>query len=369
MKIIHINSYYSGSFFYKNLYDRQIEDKLDIDVYVPVANGFESSKLDLGVYSNISHNHGRYDRLFFHVKHKKIYNDILKQYKIEDYDLLHAHSLFSNGYIAYKLYKKYNIPYIVAVRNTDINVFFKRMIHLRKLGIDILKEAKNIVFISSTYRDALMDEYIPREYRKAFLEKSVVIPNGINDFWLENKFYKREKAKDKKINLLYVGLVNKNKNIETTISACQMLIDEGFDVKYTIIGKIKDEKQKSLIERSSFIKYVDHSSKEELIDYYRKSHIFVMPSLHETFGIVYIEAMSQGLPLIYTRGQGFDGQFKEGEVGYRVSSDSPGEISERVKDIVENYDLISERCLSNVDQFSWDRIAKIYRELYENILS
>ena len=82
MKIIHINSYYSGSFFYKNLYDRQIEDKLDIDVYVPVANGFESSKLDLGVYSNISHNQGRYDRLFFHVKHKKIYNDILKQYTV-----------------------------------------------------------------------------------------------------------------------------------------------------------------------------------------------------------------------------------------------------------------------------------------------
>lgn len=368
MKILHINSYYSGGFFYKNLYDRQIDDKSHIDVYVPVANGMETSKLDLGKYTNVSHNHGKYDRVFFHLKHKKIYNDILKQYKIEDYDLLHAHSLFSNGYIAYKLYKKYNRPYIVAVRNTDINVFFKRMVHLRKLGIDILREAKNIVFISKSYRDYLMDVYIPREHREEFLEKSVVIPNGINDFWLENKFYKRAKPEGEKINLLYVGLVNKNKNIETTIKACQMLLDVGFDVKYTIIGKIKDEKQKMLIEKPFFIDYVEHLSKEELINYYRKSDIFVMPSIHETFGIVYIEAMSQGLPLIYTRGQGFDGQFKEGEVGYKVSSDSPSEIFEKVKDIVEKYDFISKKCLSNVDKFSWDRIAKTYRELYENIL-
>ena len=99
-----------------------------------------------------------------------------------------------------------------------------------------------------------------------------------------------------------------------------------------------------------------------------RSDIFVMPSIYETFGIVYIEAMSQGLPLIYTRGQGFDGQFKEGEVGYSVQSDSPSEISERVKAILKNYDYISEKCLSNVDKFSWDRIAGDYKKLYEGIV-
>lgn len=239
MKILHINSYYSGSFFYKNLYDKQIEDKLDIDVYVPVPNDMGTSKLNLGEYTNISHNHGKYDRILFHLKHKKIYDDILKKYSIEDYNLIHAHSLFSNGFIAYRLYKKHQIPYIVAVRNTDINVFFKRMIHLRKLGIDILKNAKKIVFISKTYMDHLIEAYVPSRYKEAFLEKSVVIPNGIDQFWLENKFAKREKPNDKAINLLYVGVVDKNKNIEATIKACEILLDEGFDIKYTIIGKIK----------------------------------------------------------------------------------------------------------------------------------
>jgi len=43
-----------------------------------------------------------------------------------------------------------------------------------------------------------------------------------------------------------------------------------------------------------------------------------MPSITETFGLVYAEALSQGLPVLYTRGQGFDRQFEEGEVGYAV---------------------------------------------------
>lgn len=40
-----------------------------------------------------------------------------------------------------------------------------------------------------------------------------------------------------------------------------------------------------------------------------------MPSHKETFGLVYAEAMSQGLPIIYTKNQGFDGQFPDGYVG------------------------------------------------------
>ena len=53
-----------------------------------------------------------------------------------------------------------------------------------------------------------------------------------------------------------------------------------------------------------------------MIPFYKSAHIFVMPSLTETFGIVFIEALSQGLPLIYTKGQGIDGYFPQGFVGY-----------------------------------------------------
>ena len=85
---------------------------------------FNNSNESLGDYTTISRNHGKYDRVIFHIKHRKIYNDIVKTYDIEKMSLIHAHSLFSNSYIAYKLKRRnFNVPYIVAVRDTDVNVF------------------------------------------------------------------------------------------------------------------------------------------------------------------------------------------------------------------------------------------------------
>ena len=77
-----------------------------------------------------------------------------------------------------------------------------------------------------------------------------------------------------------------------------------------------------------------------------------MPSKTETFGLVYAEAMSQGLPVIYTRGQGFDGQFEEGEVGYSVDCKDKKEISMKIIDIINNYDVISRNAINLVDRYN-----------------
>lgn len=65
-------------------------------------------------------------------------NQIEKDYNLYDYDLIHAHTLFTNGYSAMKLAEKYDRPYIVTVRSTDINFFFKYFIHLRGFGLGVL---------------------------------------------------------------------------------------------------------------------------------------------------------------------------------------------------------------------------------------
>lgn len=367
MKILHINSYYSGGKFYKNLYDKQIEKGLDIDVYVPISTALDPSKVRNDDYSIISQNHGKYDRIFFHLKHKKIYNDVIKKFKIGEYSLIHAHSLFSNGYIAYKLKQNYNIPYIVAVRNSDVNVFFKNMIHLRKMGINILRNAEKIIFLSQPYKEYIIDRYVPDKYRDEIYSKSLVIPNGIDNFWFENEIVEREEPDKDNLNIIYVGDINSNKNIETTTKACQILLDQGYKVKYKVIGKIKDNKYKDFIENHPFIHYVPYCTKEELINHYRNGHIFVMPSKHETFGLVYAEAMSQGLPIIYTRGQGFDGQFKEGIIGYSVQYDSEEEIVKRIKDILDQYKNISSNCKHMVNKFNWTDISKEYEAIYKEI--
>src|SRR5690554_2017580 len=368
MKVLHINSYYSTCKFYKNLYDRQKESGLDIEVYVPVPTNFDTTGLNLGEYTRVRKNHGKYDRIIFHLKHRKIYNDIIKTYDINDFTLLHAHSLFSNGYIAYKLKENFNVPYIVAVRDTDVNLFYKYIIYLRKLGVKILKEADKVIFLSKPYRNFLIDKYIPDTLKKKIFNKSETIPNGIDDFWLQNKGIPKKINNQKKLKILTVGVISKRKNQITATKAIKKLQDNGYKIKYTVVGKVKDEKIFKQIKDLSYIKYIPHTSKEKLINIYRDNDIFVLPSRTETFGLVYPEAMSQGLPVIYTRGQGFDGQFREGKVGYSVDSNDVEEIADKIINVVKDYNEISKRCIKLADNFAWDRINEVYSVVYENVL-
>lgn len=364
MKILHINSYYSTSTFYKNLFDKQIESGLNIDVFVPVSSSYKlSTETNYGKYTRINKNHGKYDRFLFHLKHNKIYNDIVNQYNIKDFSIIHAHSLFSNGYIAYKLKEKFGVPYVVAVRNTDVNIFLKYMFHLRRLGIKVLLNADHVVFISKSYRDDVVKKYIPDKYKEKILNKTSVIQNGIDDFWLNNRNIKKIKPQ-KEVKLLYVGAINRNKNITTTVKAVKKLKNEEIDVKLTVVGRIEDQNIFDNIKSLDYVEYIEPKPKEELIKIYQQNEIFVMPSIHETFGLVYAEAMSQGLPVIYTRGQGFDGQFKDGDIGFSVNHNDANEIAERIKDILNDYQTISENCIKQLEKYSWENINNKYIKLY-----
>lgn len=369
MKILHINSYYGAGLFYRNLYDEQVKSSLDIDVYVPVPKSFDSGERDFGKCTKVRRVFKPADRAFFHIKQRKIIDDIRKTYNIGDFQLLHAHSLFTNGYTAMKLSLEYRVPYCVAVRDTDLNVFFKRMIHLRKTGIRILENASRIIFLSPAYRDEVLATMITNQLRDEIRAKSVVIPNGIDKFWFENQGAEKSIDGQKEIKLLQVGEISRRKNQLATVKALRILNKRESGLKYTltVIGKIKNQGIYRRLTRNSHFNYIEPKSKEELIHLYRDHDIFVMPSIHETFGLVYAEAMSQGLPVIYTRGQGFDGQFEDGEVGYAVQYNDTGEIIERIQRILGKYERISGNCIMNSGKFEWDVIAQKYHEIYESI--
>lgn len=366
MKILHINSYYAKSSFYKDLFDIQ-NRSLDISVYVPVSNDFSDLNFDYGKYTVISKNHSKFDRIIFNIKHKKIFSDIQKVYNdIGSFDLTHAHSLFSNGFIAYKLKQKYNIPYIAAVRNTDINTFFKYMPHLRNLGLKILLNAKKVIFLSDAYKNTLFSRYIPAKYALEIENKSMIIPNGINSFWHENRINaKKQLSSPKNVSIVYAGKINKTKNLLGVQRASNILINKGFKVKYTVAGKIENNRIFNKLSESSFFEHIDHCSKEELIKIFRKCDIFAMPSYAETFGLVYAEALTQGLPVIYSRDQGFDTQFEDGTVGFAVNPNSEQDIADKIISICENYSSISENCIEKSQKFNWNEIAEIYIKVYE----
>ena len=363
IKVLHICSYYYGTKLYKNLMDHFKFKNLDFKVFAPCDYNYKyEGNEEYIIQANSFH---KFDRLNFYYKYKKVYNALIEKVQVRQYDILHAHSLFANGYISYKIFKEYNIPYIVAVRNTDINIFFKYFFYLRKLGVDILKNATKIIFISNAYKTKII-KYIPECYKQEIIDKSVVIPNGIDNYFLEN-IGQPKKLKKQTLNLVYTGRIDKNKNLDTTIKCCNKMLKNKYSVNFTIIGSIAYKKYNKILKKYNFINYMGQKNKEEIINIYKDMDIFVMPSKHETFGLVYAEALTQGPPVIYTKNEGFDQLFEDGEVGYAIKYNDYLKMEQRINNIVENYEKISKNCIEKSLIFNWNDIADKYMNIYKEI--
>lgn len=365
IKILHICSYYYGTKLYKNLMERFKEKNVDFKVFAPCSydynyNGNEEYLISEKCFNKI-------DRLCFHYKYNKVYNKLIDTVNVKEYDLLHAHSLFSNGYIAYKIYEKYKIPYVVAVRNTDINVFFKYCIQLRKLGQRILENASKIIFISNAYKEKLLEKCVPNNMKKNIEEKCVVIPNGIDDYFLLNCEKQPKKIENNTLNLVYTGRADKNKNLITTIKCCDTYLKGKYNIKLNVIGKITYKKYKRIFNNYDFINYLGPKNKEEIVEIYKNMNIFVMPSKHETFGLTYVEAMTQGLPVIYTKNEGFDKFFEDGLVGYPIKYNDYSQMAEKIELIINNYQIMSRNCIRESKRFNWNDISQEYINLYNNL--
>lgn len=361
-RVLHICPDYPHTKLYHLLISR-LESFADNTVYVsqselPVTKDYHVvfTGRDFGVV----------DRVLFYHKQKCITNDIEKKDLTRDAELIHAHNLFSAGYAAFKLYKTRGIPYVVAVRNTDVNVFFHYMVHLRGVGVKIMDNAAAVVFLSPAYKWNVLKKYVPKKLREKIDKKSFVIPNGIDRVFLDHIPPEHKQVNENQLRLIYVGEVNTNKNLTTTLKACELLKSKGYNPCFKVVGEISNPKLR-YIKDSPFVEYHQHCDKEEVIEYYKQSDIFVMPSLNETFGLVYAEALSQGLPIIYSRGQGIDGYFAEGQVGYHVNSKHPEDIANAVEKILSSYDVISSQAKEVSPFFSWERIASLYEQIYKQI--
>ncbi len=307
------------------------------------------------------------DRFFFHHKQRKIYRSLMCTLNVKDYDILHTHCVFSDGNVALRLKKEFGLPYLVTINNTDLNHFFKLRVLLRKRGIRILQEAAAIVFIAEPYRKAVFDKYIPQKYHAQLMEKTHIIPFGMDDFWFEHLTDAKMPPEPKTVHVFYAGDINVNKNITLTVDALRLLRNDGWDVSLAMAGKVHDEALFKKLTSEDFVTHLGLLDQEGLLVQYRKADIFAMPSHRDTFGLVYAESMSQGTPILYTKGQGFDEQFSDGEVGFAVSDQNAQEMADRIRQIIDNYATISAACIRNVPKFNWENIAKQYQSIYSEM--
>lgn len=345
----------------------------DQEVFIPVRK-----KEQIGInqlskeYKNVSYYYRpilkKYHRLFYLRKVNKQKNEIKKILQSKcSIDLVHAHTVYSDGGTAYELYKDYGIEYIVNVRNTDLNWFYKYLFHLRPYMYKILTNAKFIVFISHSYKDKLLS-MLPFNVVNKIKNKCIVIPNGIDNYWHRSKLLKPKNLDSKNIKLLFIGNLNKNKNIKKVLEVLNIL-KINYDMTLDIIGngpQLKSVKDyiKKLGLTSNVFCHGYLNEREKILEIMDNCDIFVMPSHRETFGLVYIEAMSRGLPVVYTKGQGIDGFFEEGEIGYPVDPAETNAIVTAIENIIMNYSNISKNCIVNSKAFNWSSVSNEYIKLY-----
>ena len=368
MRILHITNSYFDTSVYVNLQKGQEYHDASTAVISPclyskkLPENIPTNVLPLPSYSN-------WQRFFFVLKENNILRKFYKHdFPVEDYDIIHAHTVFSNGYIAWKLAKKFNKPFFLTVRDTDVNVFFKYRWNLRKLGVRLLNDAAGIIFLSESYRNTLVKKYVPKKFRANFLAKSIVIPNGIYDSYFDNASEHSPLADAGSCRILSVGEITARKNFPAVCKAVEILRQKGIGISLQIIGKPTNPVELKKIQSYNFVNYHPPVPKEELVHYFRNNDIFVLASHTETFGLVYAEAMTQGMPVLYTSGQGFDLQFPEGAVGYSVNDRSPEDIAEKIQLVMANYSELSKNSSRLVEKFKCTNTGRMHMEFYHQQL-
>ncbi|NDY71993.1 hypothetical protein DO021_10755 [Desulfobacter hydrogenophilus] len=385
LHILHIANSYGGTEVYSNLI--RALDRLGVrqTVFVPLnaknRNRLGKQLIKFSVPGSIiiySSALKWYHRYLYKNKIDTTKKEIEKHVDLKSISLIHAGLFCSDGAAAFELSKKHTIPYIVAVRNTDVNTYYKKMWWKRPYFHSILEKATNIIFISPQYEQTFLNVLKGKDIANLD-SKTIIIPNGIDLFYLENRIDCAKNIHDP-VRVVYAGAFNRGKNIIEVIFALDNLIQKGQRIHFSAIGKglsfRKEDKDyiKKIYELAAnrdWIGIFESKPKEELKLIFEKSDIFVMPSIPETFGLVYVEALTQGLPVIYATGQGFDGYYNDGNIGYGVNPSDSNDIAAKIEFIIDDYAQFSLNItqLNLKEDFSWEKISIRYLQLYKEIVS
>lgn len=372
LSVLHICGDYANQMLYIDLVSHLDSAGIRQYIYVPVRTQAElginqKDGLQLAKY-RFAHILKPWHRIFFRTKIRALVKDLKLHASLNKIDVVHAHFLYSDGAVALALSKKFHIPYVVAVRNTDINYFMRLRPDLKYLCWEILRYAHRIVFVTPCYRELLLQR-LPSPLRTQVELKSAIVPNGLADFWLENLGTPGDSL-TKNIRLLYVGDFSKNKNIPNILKAIKlMVLHQAASISLVGAGgdgeSVVDEMLAS--GEYTFAKRLGRiNDRQKLLSIYRDHDMLVMPSFRETFGIAYLEALSQGLPVIFSKGQGIDGYFADGEIGYAVDPHDVVDIQRKLELVIRRLPDLRGACVGAAQKFNWHEITKTYADIYHS---
>ncbi|MFC2084426.1 glycosyltransferase [Bacteroidota bacterium] len=340
---------------YSEIPQKQIRE--NIEIFYPRYIEFPRAYLD------------NYSGEFMYLAVKSIINSIYNKFK---FDLIHAHTAYPDGYAAIRLKLKYNIPLIVTVHGLDVcscapyKPLIERSQILCKKIIEVFSTADKIVGVSSLVRNSII-----RYYHDS--QKVIYINNGIP---IDKVKLKSTWNRGQRIKIISVGYLDKRKGHEFVIRSLTDLIKDGFKLEYTIVGDGENRKfLETLVEEfglKNIVSILGMKSQDEVFRSLSEADIFCLPSWDEALGVVYLEAMATGLPVIACKGQGIIDVIEDKYNGLLVEPKNLESVQSALRILITNTDLcrkIGQKARQRVlDNFTWQRNANKYIELYKEIL-
>lgn len=292
---------------------------------------------------------------FYYQSIKNPFKKLLKDYEIVFID---GHTFKIEGYAAYLLKKKY--PYIFTTVTLHGTSFEKNTTNQN--GIKLIKKIFNTVdyAICVSYK-------LQNKLNLLNVKNSKVIFNGINQ--LERKNIEKEEYQ---YNIISVGALNPYKNHDISINAIAELKKKYPLIHLNIVGVGKErDKLEHLVtnlELKEHVTFKNQITNKEVLTLMNESYIFLLPSIHEGFGIVYPEAMSMRCITIGTKKEGIDGFIKDKENGFLINPNVE-EIVQLIDEIYTkkyNIQKIRKNAYQDAQKLTWENNAKQYIELWKN---
>ena len=310
-----------------------------------------------------------------------------------NYDLIHSHYWMS-GLAAEELQKAWNVP-IVQMFHT-LGLMKQRVAQNQEEAEgqyriqgehQVLKIADRI--IAATVAEMAQLQWLYHVDK----EKIAVIPPGVDT----SHFYPIPPPEAKEFigiptdsrMLLYVGRIEPLKGVDTLIQAISRMGKNGDLCRYnlcmTIIGGEPDAsrdimtQEMARLQRLSseygldeFVTFLGRRSQDTLPYYYSAADAVIMPSHYESFGMVALEAMACGTPVIASQVGGLAFLVQDGETGYHIPVGDIEALGDRLTLLLEDDELhaqISRHAAAFAQDYAWGKIANKIADLYQQMLT
>jgi len=291
-----------------------------------------------------------------------------KLIKRNKYDLTHSFFSVPCGFLSLILKYKFDLPYIVSLRGSDVPGYSDRFGKVYGILTPIIKhiwtKAGAVVSNSNGLRELAL--------RAKPDQKIDIIYNGIdiNDF----KPNQSLKSQDKFIITLGASRITARKGIKYLIVAISKLVQSHPNILLKIMGEGNDKKNLSVLvsglKLDQNVQFLGRIPREKTTAYYQEANIFVLPSLNEGMSNAMLEAMACGLPLIATDTGGTKELLTDRQNGLIVKMENSADLAEKIEKLISDESLrekMGQESRQRAEKLNWTNIAEQYYNLYKKI--